>query len=222
MPIGSRLVSVPCFVLVALLPMKAHSEREGCFVTYYDLTGKIPDRFLGANGDTFFYKRIEARQDPLSHHAVVIPYHGTAEIHDTVWGGYTCGGGAKNGDACEPTDLDSCGAEGVCGSEFKPAVACIGYGPGDASIGVGNDSLFNTMAAGLGSVDGIYAEQLKLDRSKFEAAFNSHTHQATIMQLYQDSSNGGVNQTPTFVIDGKAYYANELRAAIDAALTAKQ
>ena len=67
-----------------------------------------------------------------------------------------------------------------------------------------------------------YAEQLKLDRSKFEAAFNSHTHQATIMQLYQDSSNGGVNQTPTFVIDGKAYYANELRAAIDAALTAKQ
>jgi protein-disulfide isomerase len=65
-----------------------------------------------------------------------------------------------------------------------------------------------------------YAEQLKLDRSKFEAAYNSHTHRATIMQLYQDSSNGGVNQTPTFVIDGKAYYANELRAAIDAALKA--
>lgn len=42
------------------------------------------------------------------------------------------------------------------------------------------------------------------------------------MQLYQDSSNGGVNQTPTFAIDGKAYYANELRAALDAALKAKQ
>jgi protein-disulfide isomerase len=67
-----------------------------------------------------------------------------------------------------------------------------------------------------------YAEQLKLDRSKFEATYNSHTHRATIMQLYQDSSNGGVNQTPTFAIDGKAYYANELRAAIDAALKAKQ
>lgn len=63
-----------------------------------------------------------------------------------------------------------------------------------------------------------YAEQLKLDRGKFEAAFNSHTHRATITQLYQDSSSGGVNQTPTFVIDGKAYYANELRTAIDAAL----
>jgi protein-disulfide isomerase len=67
-----------------------------------------------------------------------------------------------------------------------------------------------------------YAEQLKLDRGKFEAAFNSHTHRATITQLYEDSNNGGVNQTPTFAIDGKAYYANELRAAIDAALKAKQ
>ena len=67
-----------------------------------------------------------------------------------------------------------------------------------------------------------YAEQLKLDRGAFETCFNNHTHQATINQLYQDSSNGGVNQTPTFVIDGKAYYANELRGAIDAALKAKQ
>jgi protein-disulfide isomerase len=67
-----------------------------------------------------------------------------------------------------------------------------------------------------------YAEQLKLDRTAFEATFNSHTHRAEIEKLYQDSSNGGVNQTPTFVIDGKAYYANELRTALDAALKAKQ
>jgi protein-disulfide isomerase len=67
-----------------------------------------------------------------------------------------------------------------------------------------------------------YAEQLKLDRGAFETCFNSHAHQATITQLYQDSSSGGVNQTPTFAIDGKAYLANELRAAIDAALKAKQ
>ena len=67
-----------------------------------------------------------------------------------------------------------------------------------------------------------YAEQLKLDRAKFEASYNSHAHRATIMQLYQDSTNGGVNQTPTFAIDGKAYYADELRAAIDAALKGKQ
>jgi len=67
-----------------------------------------------------------------------------------------------------------------------------------------------------------YAEQLKLDRSKFETSFNSHTHRAEIVKLYQDADTGGVNQTPTFAIDGKAYYANELREAIDAALKAKQ
>ncbi len=67
-----------------------------------------------------------------------------------------------------------------------------------------------------------YAERLKLDRSTFEATFNSHTHRAEIMKLYQDSDTGGVNQTPTFAINGKAYYANELRDAIDAALKAKQ
>jgi hypothetical protein len=138
--------------------LAAHSEREGCFVTYYDFTGRIPDEFLGPNGDTFRFKRIEARQDPLSHHAVVIPYHGRAAIDDPIWRDFACGGGPRHGEPCEPTDPDSCGEEGVCGSTFVPAVACIGYGPGDASIGVGNDSLFNTMAAGLGSVDGIYAE----------------------------------------------------------------
>jgi hypothetical protein len=135
-----------------------HSEREGCFVTYYDVTDKVPEKFLGPNGDTFRYKRIESRQDPLSHHAVVIPYKGKAAIDDPIWLGFACGGGPRHGLPCEPTDADSCGAGGVCASAFVPSVACIGYGPGDASIGLGNDSLFNTMAAGLGSVEGIYAE----------------------------------------------------------------
>jgi protein-disulfide isomerase len=69
---------------------------------------------------------------------------------------------------------------------------------------------------------GAFAEQLKLDRSAFDTCFNSHAHQATIQRLYLAASQGGVNQTPTFAIDGKAYYANELRAAIEAALAAKQ
>jgi protein-disulfide isomerase len=64
----------------------------------------------------------------------------------------------------------------------------------------------------------VYAEQLKLDRTAFETCFTSNKHQAEITQLYQDSEKGGVNQTPTFVLNGKAYYAQELRGAIDAAL----
>lgn len=134
------------------------SERETCFVTYYDLTEQVPPQFRGPGGGTFRYKRLDARQDPLSHHAVVIPYSGPTSIHDPVWGPFTCGGGARDGAACEPTDPTGCGDDGVCGSRPTPSVACIGYGPGDASIGVGNDSLFNTMAAGLGSAAGVYAE----------------------------------------------------------------
>jgi hypothetical protein len=135
-----------------------NSEREVCFVTYYDVTDQVPPRFRGPSGTTFRYKRLEARQDPLSHHAVVIPYLGSTPIGSPLWGPFACGGGARDGAPCEPTDPASCGDDGVCGSRPVPSVACIGYGPGDASIGVGNDSLFNTMAAGLGSVEGVYAE----------------------------------------------------------------
>jgi hypothetical protein len=134
------------------------SEREVCFITYYDLTDQVPAEFRGPSGDTFRYKRIEARQDPLSHHAVVIDYTGSSPLTSPVWGQWTCGGGDRAGEACEPTDLDSCGDEGVCYSTPQAAVGCIGFGPGDASIGFGNESLFNTMAAGLGSLDGVYAE----------------------------------------------------------------
>jgi hypothetical protein len=138
--------------------LTAHTEREVCFVTYYDITDQVPVEFRGPAGDTFRYKRIDARMDPLSHHAVVIPYKGVATLNDPVWGPFTCGGGSKDGQPCNPRDAAACGADGVCGSEPMPSVACIGYGPGDASIGVGNDSLFNTMAAGLSEVDGVYAE----------------------------------------------------------------
>ncbi|MDX2167218.1 MAG: hypothetical protein SF182_09150 [Deltaproteobacteria bacterium] len=135
-----------------------HSEREVCFVTHYDFTDQVPERFRGPGGTTFRYKRIDARQDPLSHHAVVIPYLGPTPIDDPVWGPFTCGGGTRDGLGCDPLDRASCGSDGVCASAPQGAVGCIGFGKGDASIGVGNDSLFNTMAAGLGAVEGVYAE----------------------------------------------------------------
>jgi hypothetical protein len=155
-----------------LLPPK--SEREVCFITYYDVTDQVPERFRGENG-TFRYKRIDARQDPQSHHAVVIPYLGATQLSDPIWGPFTCGGGARDGQSCDPHDLTTCGSDGVCGSQPKGAVGCIGYGPGDASIGVGNDSLFNTMAAGLGGVDGIYAEA----PLKGMLVWNSHAFNTT-------------------------------------------
>lgn len=134
------------------------TEREVCFISYYDITDQVPEQFRGPNGDTFRYRRIDARQDPLSHHAVVVNYTGAAPLTSPVWGAFTCGGGESDGEACDPADTDSCGADGVCGSQPSTAVGCFGFGPGDAGIGFGNESLFNTMAAGLGSLEGIYAE----------------------------------------------------------------
>jgi hypothetical protein len=58
------------------------------------VTDQVPEEFRGPNG-TFRYKRIDARQDPLSHHAVVLPYTGSTPIKDPIWGPYTCGGGAN-------------------------------------------------------------------------------------------------------------------------------
>lgn len=134
------------------------TEREVCFVSYYDVSDQVPPEFRGPGGDTFRYKRLEARQDPLSHHAVVILYEGRASIDDRRWGKFTCRGGADPGDECEPTIPDSCGTDGLCASEPVQSVACNGFGPGDASIGTGETSLFNTMASAGSGLEGVYAE----------------------------------------------------------------
>ena len=135
-----------------------NSEREVCFVSYYDVSAQVPATYRGPHGDTFRYKRVDARQDPISHHAVVDVYQGSTLITDPVWGPFACRGGARDGQACDPTALTACGADGVCASAPVPTVACIGYGPGDASIGTGTQSLFTTMGTSLDGRDGIYGE----------------------------------------------------------------
>jgi len=105
------------------------SESEVCFTSYYDLTGRIPARFLSPDGTKFRYKKVEIRQDPLSHHMIVDFFRGDVGPNDPVWGPYSCRGGERNGTSCDPTDLGFCGA-GDCATEPDPqAVACIGFGP---------------------------------------------------------------------------------------------
>ncbi len=138
--------------------LPANSERETCFVSYYDVTEQVPAAFRGPNG-TFRYKRIDARQDPLSHHAVVNIYKGTTSINSPIWGPFACRGGAADGRACNPTDTQGCGADSVCASPPVQAVACIGFGPGDAGIGTAQDTLFNSMGTSLSvSGEGVYDE----------------------------------------------------------------
>ncbi|HYD47652.1 MAG TPA: hypothetical protein VEB21_04860, partial [Terriglobales bacterium] len=52
------------------------------------------------------------------------------------WGTFTCHAGERDGEPCDPIDLDFCGAEGICGTDPVNSVACIGFGPGDAGVGL--------------------------------------------------------------------------------------
>lgn len=134
------------------------SERETCFVSYYDFTDRVPPQFRSPDGESFRYKRVDARQDPISHHAVVIRYRGQTPITSPIWGALACRGGAQDGQACDPTQRGVCGSDAECASPPTQSVACIGFGPGDAGIGNGDQSLFSTMGASISGDEGIYEE----------------------------------------------------------------
>ena len=110
--------------------LEAHSEHELCFATYYDISAQVPQEFQDPSGTMFRFNVNDLRQDPQSHHLILNRYIGTADdIHDPSFGAWTCNGGDKAGQPCEPTDLTSCGS-GICTSEIKQSFACIGFGPG--------------------------------------------------------------------------------------------
>jgi len=109
--------------------LEAHSEHEICFATYYDITDQVPAEARDPSGTLFRFSSSELRQDPQSHHLILNRYFGdVSKIHDPSFGQWTCNGGDKAGQACEPTDTSSCG-EGICTSEIKQSFACIGFGP---------------------------------------------------------------------------------------------
>ena len=111
----------------------AHSEREVCFASYYDVTAQVPEQLRGPNG-TFRYKFHQTRQDPLSHHMVPILYDGAAPPDSPVWGAFRCRGGARDGEPCDQFAAGACGADAECATEPEDSVACISYGPGDGGL----------------------------------------------------------------------------------------
>jgi hypothetical protein len=114
-------------------PLPAHSEFEGCMATYYDFAQQVPEGSTDPTGQLFRWRGFEVRQDPQSHHLLLYysPLNlqpGGIDVHHPSFGAWTCAGGARAGEVCEPTDLTFCG-DGVCASELKPSFACVGFGP---------------------------------------------------------------------------------------------
>jgi len=110
--------------------LPAGSEREVCFAQYYDLSDQVPSEFLDESGENFRIAVSDLRQDPQSHHLILLRYDGDAP--PSAFGAFTCRGGERDGEACEPTDTKGCGA-GSCAGAVVDAVGCVGFGPGGTS-----------------------------------------------------------------------------------------
>jgi hypothetical protein len=124
--------------------LPAQSEREVCFASYYDISDQVPPEFRGPEGNTFRFKRNEIRQTPLSHHLIVSLYEGSFEPNSPQWGPFSCRGGERDGETCDPVDTDFCGAEAFCTTEVLTSVACIGFGPPDSGLGLNSSGFTGT------------------------------------------------------------------------------
>lgn len=170
-------------------PLPKSSEREICVATYYDVTDEVPARYLDPTGTMFRFYAFDLRQDPQSHHMLLYysPLNlrpGGIDPHDPSFGEWTCHGGDRNGQPCEPTDKTACGSDqgAVCASEIRDSFACSSFGPpsrgAPAQIigGAGQSQAF------LPFLPGVYA-QLPLKGVHF---FNSHafnlTNEDTVMR----------------------------------------
>jgi protein-disulfide isomerase len=67
----------------------------------------------------------------------------------------------------------------------------------------------------------VYAEQIGINRTAFETCLTSNKYSTQIDQAYTSSVQVGINETPTFVVDGKKVDIGNLFQEIDAALAAK-
>jgi hypothetical protein len=112
----------------------AEKEREICFAVYEDFRDVIPPEYMDEAREYYYVKSGQLREDAFTHHNILYYSTGSVDkIHDPSFGGWTCAGGEKDSQTCEPTDLDYCGA-GQCRSEIKGNIACTGFGPRDQSV----------------------------------------------------------------------------------------
>lgn len=132
-PDAGTLIAMPGW------PLGARSEAEVCVASYYDLSapGAVPaehlvdcdGRFPGTNdsgsnaGKCFTYDSQDVTQDGQGHHLIEYIYRGVHDYTDAGWGPWTCYGGDRDGELCDPALADACGG-GVCGSKTSRDKGC--------------------------------------------------------------------------------------------------
>lgn len=115
---GFQLV-LPAFTL------EAGKEIEHCIPFTYDLTSKIPARYKDEARNVIVTNGSRIRQDPQSHHLVIWnPKQDLSTLAADV-SSWTCYGGPKQGQTCDPKKGSSeCGEGGACGGKPVPGTFC--------------------------------------------------------------------------------------------------
>jgi len=118
-------------LVMPIAEIEPNSEREVCFASYYDLRHLVPDEFRDESGQVLRFKRTIGRRGTSSHHMFVYLYRGAAAADDPAWGDYSCRGGERHGERCDPFVADACGPESLCATESVTSFGCGDFGPGD-------------------------------------------------------------------------------------------
>ncbi|MFM7734789.1 MAG: hypothetical protein ACKPBU_02270 [Alphaproteobacteria bacterium] len=109
----------------------ASSESERCFASYFDVCDQVPPELLSKvrGYDMFAFDSRELRMDPGSHHLILnFSVVSPDRLDDPSYGGFTCHGGEREGETCDPRDLAACPGGG-CASAYREGFTCSGFGP---------------------------------------------------------------------------------------------
>ena len=123
--------------------LDAEAEDEVCFASYYDFTDQVPEEYqvdcdqFGEGRECFAFGRNELAQDGQSHHSIISVYTRDSDPADADWGPWTCLGGDKAGETCDPTDPGRCGPRSQCTTPAISSVACVGYPHAPRDFGLG-------------------------------------------------------------------------------------
>jgi hypothetical protein len=102
---------------------------------------------------------------------------GGAESCVAVWPPFFCQGGTRDGETCNPLLRHDCGGEAVCVTRAGTSIACVGFGPPDAGLGLGSAGFVGVQETGtvIDFAEGVF-EELPLKGMVF---WNSHAFNLT-------------------------------------------